>query len=66
MQDAAEHCSEGEKQGDPEFVAQLHDIYNKVIRAGGHNYNSAQVRVPSGLCVEAWKEWLDGYEDQNL
>ena len=66
VQEAAEHCSEGEKQGDPEFVAQLHDIYNKVIRAGGHNYNSAQVRVPSGLCVEAWKEWLDGYEDQNL
>ena len=51
------------EQGQGISDALLGQIYTAV---GGHNYNSARVPVPSGLCVAAWRRHLEGYADQNL
>ena len=55
---------EGEGQGASEV--ELGQIYAAVASVGGHNFNSARVPVPSGLCVDAWRRHLRGYTDTNL
>ena len=54
------------KDGQGEMTAQMMGIYNRVVMAGGHNYNTTRIRVPSGLNMEAWREWLKGYHDRTL
>ena len=49
-----------------DFNAELRDIYDDVARHGSYNFNRAQRRVPSGLCIEAWRKHLDAYHDQGL
>ena len=48
------------------MTAQMQEIYNRVMVAGGHNYNNARERIPSGLRVDEWRRWLQGYPDKNL
>ena len=49
-----------------QYVRQLEGIYNAVSRTGKYNYKGARIRVPSGLCIEAWESYLSDYTDQNL
>ena len=48
------------------FNAELRDIYNDVARHGTYNFLGAQRRVPSGLCIDAWRKHLEGYHDRTL
>ena len=52
--------------GGSDIQQELGGIYTAVTTTGGHNYKGARVRVPSGLCVEAWDKYLEGYHDRNL
>ena len=45
---------------------ELHKIYSQVVAEGGHNYRGARVPVPSGLCIDAWRSYLQDYSDHNL
>ena len=46
--------------------SELGEIYTAVTGVMGYNFEGARVRVPSGLSMAAWREYLDGYEDKNL
>ena len=48
------------------FNERLWDIYAAAVGAGTFNYMGARERVPSGLNIEAWRTYLQGYEDANL
>ena len=41
-------------------------IYDAVVTVGRYNYCGARVPVPSGLCVEAWRRYLDDYLDVGI
>ena len=45
---------------------EMGDIYTAVTGVSGHNYKGARVPVPSGLCVAAWRKYLEGYHDVGL
>ena len=45
---------------------QLRNIYLSVSDSGMYNYQGARRRVPSGLCIEAWRKHLSDYTDHNL
>ena len=45
---------------------QLRDIFEEVTARGVYNMQGARRRVPSGLCIEAWRHYLHDYEDPNL
>ena len=47
-------------------TSELFRIYNKVAERGSYNWAGARQPVPSGLCIQAWKEHLRGYRDFNL
>ena len=44
----------------------LRDIYMEVIGRHTYNFAGARRRVPSGLCIEAWKKHLGDYTDYNV
>ena len=44
----------------------LGDIYQAVTAESGFNFRAARVPVPSGLCVGAWRRYLEEYDDKNL
>ena len=48
------------------FNGDLRDIYVEVIGRCTHNFAGARRRVPSGLCIEAWKRHLCDYTDHNI
>ena len=48
------------------FNAQLRGIFNTVTRDGRYNYQGARCRVPSGLCINAWRAYLADYTDGHL
>ena len=60
------HYGEQEDKGQGHQNKGLGEIYTEVISAGGHNYDTARVPVPSGLSIAAWRRYLEGYTDQNL
>ena len=49
-----------------EFKDELRNIFNTVGADGRHNFEGARCRVPSGLCISAWKQYLAGYHDKQL
>ena len=51
---------------DTDFNALLLDIYTDVTAHGLYNFQGAQRRVPSGLCITAWQKHLANYSDQSL
>ena len=57
-------CSERTPEGGEDSV--LGAIYTAVTAVQGYNFTAARVPVPSGLCVEAWRHYLEGYHDTNL
>ena len=50
----------------PQPRADHRHIYNAVIAQGTYNFVGARQRVPSGLSISAWKQYLIGYEDKQL
>ena len=42
------------------------DLYNDVRASGQYNFAHCRRRVPSGLNIRAWQEYLEGYADENL
>ena len=48
------------------FNVTLRDIFNEVIATGKYNYNAARRRIPSGLKITAWREFLDDYADNRI
>ena len=50
----------------PSKQVDLGEIYTTVTSVGGHNYRGARVPVPSGLCIQAWRKYLEGYHDTTL
>ena len=44
----------------------LKDLYNEVRASGVYNFAGVQRRVPSGLNIHAWREYLRGYKDPHL
>ena len=51
---------------DDRYNVQLREIYNAVVATGTYNYNHARARVPSGLCLPAWKKYLADYRDRQI
>ena len=47
-------------------MGELKDIFDAVVADGRFNFEGARRRVPSGLCISAWKQYLVGYEDTQL
>ena len=45
---------------------QWEDIYDAVVGVGRYNYCGARVPVPSGLCVDAWRRYLQSYPDVGM
>ena len=37
-----------------------------MLAGGTYNASGARIRVPSGLCIEAWRRYLSDYTDTNL
>ena len=67
------HSGEGERgaklgpiHSPAEFKSELRNIYNTVTADGRYNFEGARCRVPSGLCIPAWKQYLAGYHDEQL
>ena len=48
------------------FNAQLRDVYSEVTSDHRYNYLGAGRRVPSSLCIPAWRRYLADYTDTNL
>ena len=46
--------------------ADLRRVYETVVATGHYNYEGARFRVPSGLNIAAWKEYLADYTDGHL
>ena len=40
---------------------QLRSIFDRVLAHGNYNACGARVRIPSGLCIEAWARYLQDY-----
>ena len=62
---------EGDVRLSPSAVGQalneeLQRIYNVVSLTGRHNFAGARQRIPSGLCITAWRGYLRDYHDQGL
>ena len=49
-----------------QHVAQAKELFDKVADSGVYNFQSARVRVPSGLNIEAWRSYLEDYEDKQI
>ena len=47
-------------------MGELKQIFDAVTFGGRYNYQGARRRVPSGLNVAAWREYLRDYEDTGL
>ena len=56
----------GAPSASPGFLRELRDIFDTVTTDGRFNFEGAQQRVPSGLCIPAWKQYLQGYQDEQL
>ena len=54
--------------GAPEqcFNVTLRDIFKQVIATGRYNFAAARKRIPSGLKVTAWREFLEDYADNRI
>ena len=44
----------------------LRNIFDEVAAQGVYNASGARHRVPSGLCIEAWRRYLADYHDNNF
>ena len=55
-----------ETAGETVFLAELKEIYDSVVADGRYNYRGARRRVPSGLCIDAWRAYLRDYTDYKL
>ena len=44
----------------------LLDVYTRATAAHGYNYTSRTAPVPSGLNIENWERYLQGYKDTEL
>ena len=51
---------------DSDLNRQLYDVYVAATAGGPVNATGARVRVPSGLCIDAWARYLQDYSDTNL
>ena len=47
-------------------VLEAREIFDKVIATDQYNFKKAKVRVPSGLNISAWKEYLQDYGDRQI
>ena len=58
----------GHKIGDDNTYLQgfLYDLHAHVASTGSYNFARARRPVPSGLNIQAWRKYLDGYHDTNL
>ena len=67
-------CSQSASHGNDQHTDYGHSDHNELLREifdavashGTYNVWGARTRVPSGLCIEAWREYLRDYEDPNL
>ena len=48
------------------YLAGLVNLYNAVAATGRYNFNGARIRVPSGLKVRAWRNYLVDYADKGI
>ena len=56
-------CEFGYNEG---YNVQLRSIFTEVTASGDFNYKVARRRVPSGLSIPAWKEYLKDYSDGHI
>ena len=49
-----------------EFLKKTRQIFETVADTGMYNFQQARIRVPSGLNISAWEEYLKGYEDRQI
>ena len=47
-------------------VLQARRFFDIVFFTGKYNFQQARVRVPSGLTINAWREYLRDYEDRQI
>ena len=51
---------------DERYNVQLRQIFNAVVASGAYNCQRARIRVPSGLCIPAWRRYLNHYHDARI
>ena len=56
----------GDSVGFTPLTAELMEIYHQVCNGQGYNFQGARKRVPSGLRLEEWNRYLEGYQDRQL
>ena len=44
----------------------MREIYDTVSDSGLYNFQKTRARIPSGLNIENWRRYLEGYSDPNL
>ena len=49
-----------------DFNQEMLEIYSQVTATGQYNHTGARIRVPSGLNLDAWSLYLEGYSDPLL
>ena len=49
-----------------QFNTYMMGIYNRVCATGRYNHEIANIPIPSGLHMDAWKLYLEGYEDGGI
>ena len=49
-----------------DYNEQLRNVFVAATHRGTYNAEGARVRVPSGLCISAWREYLADYNDPHL
>ena len=47
-------------------MAQAKELFNKIAFSEMYNFQKARVRVPSGFNIEAWRRYLEDYEDKKI
>ena len=48
------------------FNEQMLSIYNKVFCTKRYNFERARIPIPSGLNIDSWKQYLQGYHDAEI
>ena len=46
-----------------QFNSYMMDVYTRVVNTGMYNFQCARVPIPSGLHIDAWRTYLEDYDD---
>ena len=47
-------------------LVEARKIFDDVIESGVYNFQKSRIRIPSGLNIPAWREYLESYQDNQI